>query len=126
MRTKTIAKLLIAMALSCGAAHGQELNNPNKLPPCPKDQSTVFHNCWGIYTWSNGDKYVGEFKDDKMHGQGKFTWEDGRAYEGAYVDDKKQGHGRFSWPDGRLYDGLWFDGRQHGIGVYTSADGRTR
>mgnify|MGYP001174811881 CR=1 FL=1 len=26
------------------------------LPPCPPD---VFHNCYGTYTYANGDKYVG-------------------------------------------------------------------
>ena len=25
----------------------------------------------GIYFWSNGDRYEGEWKDDKMHGYGK-------------------------------------------------------
>jgi hypothetical protein len=60
MHTKTIPKLMIAMVLNCGAAHGQELNNPNKLPPCPKDQNARHHNCCGTYTWANGDKYVGE------------------------------------------------------------------
>ena len=28
----------------------------------------------GTYTWASGDKYVGEWKDGKRHGQGNFTW----------------------------------------------------
>ena len=27
----------------------------------------------GTFTWANGDKYVGEFKDGKRHGQGTYT-----------------------------------------------------
>ena len=27
----------------------------------------------GVYTWSNGDKYVGEFKNDQFNGQGTYT-----------------------------------------------------
>ena len=30
----------------------------------------------GTYTWANGDKYVGEFKDQKYH-EGKLTYSDG-------------------------------------------------
>lgn len=28
-----------------------------------------------------------------------FTWNDGRRYEGEYKDDKKHGYGVFEWPD---------------------------
>ena len=39
------------------------------LPPCP--ESGVWNNCFGThtYTHANGEKYVGEWKDDKKHGQ---------------------------------------------------------
>ena len=32
-----------------------------------------------------------------MHGTGVFSWSDGRKYKGDYVEDKKQGHGIFEW-----------------------------
>lgn len=28
-----------------------------------------------------------------------FTWNDGRKYNGEYKDDKKHGYGVFEWPD---------------------------
>jgi hypothetical protein len=31
-----------------------------------------------------------------------FTWSDGRKYDGEYKDDKKHGYGVFEWPDGRV------------------------
>ncbi|MEK9744254.1 MAG: hypothetical protein VW493_10195 [Gammaproteobacteria bacterium] len=45
------------------------------LPPCPK--YGVWHNCFGSYTFANGEKYVGEWRDSKYHGQGAATFPDG-------------------------------------------------
>jgi len=53
-----------------------------------------------------------------MEGKGVFTWSDGRKYVGEYKDDQKHGHGVFTWPDGRCYDGQWNQGKQHGEGIY--------
>jgi len=50
----------------------------------------------GTYTWSDGDKYVGEFKDDKPNGQGTYTWSDGRKYEGEFEDGIKHGQGTWT------------------------------
>ena len=36
------------------------------LPACPS--SGYFHNCFGTYTYADGDKYVGEFKDGDLNG----------------------------------------------------------
>lgn len=51
----------------------------------------------GIYEWSDGRKFEGQWKNNKMEGYGVFTWPDGRRYEGEYVDDKKEGKGVFYW-----------------------------
>ena len=49
---------------------------------------------------------------------GIFSWPDGRRYEGDYKDDKKDGNGVFSWNDGRKYEGQWANGKQHGEGTH--------
>merc|ERR1712019_52483 len=54
---------------------------------------------------------------------GLFLWSDGSSYDGEYVKDIKQGYGVFHWPDGRCYAGQWEDGKMHGIGTYTTAGG---
>ena len=36
------------------------------------------------HTFDNGDKYVGEVKDGKTHGQGTYTWADGRHLLGEW------------------------------------------
>jgi hypothetical protein len=46
-----------------------------------------------------------------MEGYGIFTWTDGRRYEGQYIDDMKEGNGTFFWPDGRKYEGEWKNGK---------------
>jgi hypothetical protein len=38
-----------------------------------------------------------------MEGMGVYTWADGRKYEGEYKDDKKHGYGLYEWVDGRHY-----------------------
>ena len=90
------------------------VGNVYALPLCPPD---VFHNCFGTYTNANGDKYVGEFKDGKMHGQGTHTWTDGDKYVGGWKDNKKHGRGTFTYADGRKYVGELKDNEMVGNDV---------
>jgi hypothetical protein len=41
----------------------------------------------GTYTWPDGAKYVGEYKDGKAHGQGTGTFADGRVWIGLFSDN---------------------------------------
>ena len=61
------------------------------------DESLLTIKFLGIYNWSDGRQYKGEWKNNKMEGQGVFEWPDGRKYIGEYVDDKKEGMGTFHW-----------------------------
>ena len=58
------------------------------LPQCPSDTSARWHNCFGTYTFANGAKYVGEWKDDKQHGQGTYTFADGTEQTGFFLNGK--------------------------------------
>ena len=60
---------------------------------CP-NINKVWNNCNGTYIWENGDKYVGEWKNDKYHGQGTFTWENGDKYVGEWKNNKRHGKGK--------------------------------
>jgi hypothetical protein len=40
------------------------------LPDCPSDVSSRWHNCVGTFTYANGDKHEGEYRDNKQNGQG--------------------------------------------------------
>jgi hypothetical protein len=43
----------------------------------------------GTYTWANGDRYVGEWFEDKKHGKGVFHFANGRRKEGIWENDLK-------------------------------------
>jgi hypothetical protein len=39
-------------------------------------------------TFLDGSKFVGEWKNNKIDGQGTFTWPDGSKYAGEFKDGK--------------------------------------
>ena len=63
----------------------------------------------GLYKWSDGKYYEGDWLNNKMHGNGKMVWSDGRVYEGEFFEDKKHGFGTYIW-SGRKYIGEWVNG----------------
>ena len=93
------------------------------LPACPSDQTKRYHNCFGTYTWPNGEKYVGEWRDDKKNGQGTYTWPNGEKYVGEWRDDKYNGQGTLTLPNGEKYVGEWRDDKKNGQGTFTFPDG---
>ena len=91
------------------------------LPNCPS--SGYFHNCFGTHTYNDGVKYIGEWQNNKKHGQGTHTWASGNKYVGEWQNDKKNGQGTFTWANGDKYVGEWQNAKSHGQGTYTWADG---
>ena len=123
MRLLTIFLLVFSCVTS-----GQELNNANKVPPCPKDQNARYHNCWGTYAFAQGNKYVGEFKDNNLNGKGTFYFlaDDefkGDIYVGEFKDDKLYGNGTYTFANGDKYVGEFKDDRFDGKGAFTRANG---
>ena len=101
----SLAALLCGLAL-CGPAGAQ-----GRLPACPDSEDVRWHNCQGTFLWPDGEKYVGEFRDDKRSGQGTFTWTNGEKYVGEFGDNKRNGRGvRYSASGSVLEQGLWKDG----------------
>lgn len=41
----------------------------------------------GTYTWPNGNKYEGGWKDGKKHGEGTILFKDGSKMKGDFRDD---------------------------------------
>ena len=108
---KFIAILLLSLTSSLYA-----------LPSCPSDKNQIYDNCFGTETFDNGN-YVGEWKDNKMHGQGTYTYTNGDKFVGKYKDDKRHGRGIFTTANGYKYVGEFKDNKRHGQGTYTFPDG---
>jgi hypothetical protein len=69
-----------------------------------------------VKTWPNGDRYEGDFVEDRKEGAGAYTWGRnsewaGERYSGGYRNDLRHGAGTYEWPGGDRYTGPWeYDG----------------
>ena len=77
----------------------------------------------GTYNYADGNKYVGEWKDDKKSGQGTFTFASGNKYVGEWKDNSRNGQGTFTFASGNKYVGELMNGNFHGQGTMTHANG---
>ena len=100
-----------------------EAKNVNHLKLCPEDKIFQQHSCWGKYSYSNGDNYVGEFKDGRPHGFGKVNFLNGDKYIGDWKDSKPNGLGTMTYAGGDKYIGEWRNSKRHGQGVFALANG---
>jgi hypothetical protein len=73
----------------------------------------------GVKTWASGDRYDGEFVNDRMEGVGSYSW--GRNspwmrehYTGDFLNDQRHGFGVYEWPSGDRYAGPWKHDRPAG------------
>ena len=112
----TISVCLVVLLFTAGESFA--------LPKCPGSYNeNTWTNCSGTHTSADGTKYVGEWRNDKAHGQGTTTFADGNKYVGEYRDGSYHGQGAFTFADGSGYVGEWRDGRPNGQGTKTFADG---
>ena len=65
------------------------------------------NNGYGTYTYANGNKYVGEYKNGKIYGQGTYTWTNGNKYVGEFKDAKRNGLGTYIFANGTVDKGIW-------------------
>jgi hypothetical protein len=77
----------------------------------------------GVYVWSNGNRYSGEWVDNEMTGVGECHYHSGNVYEGEFAQGKKHGKGCFIWANGNRYEGEYENGNMHGQGTYTWSNG---
>lgn len=47
------------------------------------------HGDYGIYTFTDGRKYIGTYVRDKKHGEGVYVYADGRAYVGNWENGEQ-------------------------------------
>jgi len=75
-------------------------------------------NGFGTYTYANGDKYVGEWKNGMHEGKGTMKWVDGFKYEGDFENGLRHGKGVFTSPSGDKYVGEYRFNMKNGFGSY--------
>ncbi len=47
---------------------------------------------------------LGQYKDGKINGKGTLYYADGDKYTGDFVNDKKEGEGIYIWGNGNRYE----------------------
>jgi anti-sigma28 factor (negative regulator of flagellin synthesis) len=94
-------------------------------PPVSYVTECVTGNCKdgkGEKTWSNGDRYIGDFKDGVEDGKGVCYYITGDTWEGAFMKGAIYGEGKFSYKDGWVYIGRMVSKKTQGYGkLYNSA-----
>ena len=105
------------------------------LPPCKGTfgLKTRWTDCHGAVIYPNGDKYVGEWKYDKRHGNGTIFWKTPindryNLYVGEWQNDNEEGKGVLygdssTWSGGFIkyyrYPGCWNNYHFTKIEMYT-------
>ncbi len=119
---KSVQSFIWALCLMAGSTFAQ-----SSLPACQDSDFTRWTNCFGTYSgtypFANGDRYVGEFKDGKRHGQGTLTFVNGNKYVGEFKGSYFNGQGTFTYTDGDKYVSGFKDGQRSGPGIQYKADG---
>ena len=138
-------QLIVLALLSVQVVWAQE----SSLPRC--NASELKDNCFGEAFFNNVNRYVGEFKNGKPHGQGKLTWrfnqytgefKEGRfdgqgtlnyksrisadlgTYVGSFKDGKRSGNGVMNLPDDDVFTGEYLNDLRHGKGVMKYKGGK--
>ena len=72
--------------------------------------------------FENGDRYIGQVKNNTKHGSGKYIWVNGNIYEGIWENNKRT-HGMFKWSNGNVYIGGFLEGKFSGSGIIKYSNG---
>jgi len=65
----------------------------------------------GTYMWRSGNKYVGDWVNDKATGQGIYYSSEGWRYEGGFINAQFHGKGIYYFANGKKKEGTWSYGK---------------
>lgn len=74
-------------------------------------------------TLTDGTKYTGEMKDEKLTGSAQIVYANGDTYSGQVENGSKSGSGSYHWNSGASYEGAWAQDTMNGTGTYFYPDG---
>ena len=120
-----ICLVIVALLGSIGSAQSEtNFSHGSNLKKCSSISYVSRHNCFGSETYDGDEKYIGEFKNGKRHGQGTYTWPDGEKYVGGYRDDQKHGYGIYIFPRPvEIFVGGYRNNKKQGFGTYYYKNG---
>ncbi|PRW33112.1 MORN repeat [Chlorella sorokiniana] len=73
---------------------------------------------WQSVRWPDHCTYEGLVKEDKCHIRGVFKYSNGDRYEGEFQDNQMSGYGVYVWgQEGSVYRGQWSNSMMDGCGV---------
>jgi hypothetical protein len=78
---------------------------------------------YGMKTYANGDKYVGEFKNGVRQGEGFQRYAAGGYYSGGWENDKRSGSATSVYNNGDYYFGEYQNDSRNGEGTFTTIGG---
>ena len=79
----------------------------------------------GTYTFPDGKKYVGKWKDGKYNGEGIFTRPNGSKYVGEFKDGERNGQGILTSYLGFKFEGEWKNNKPWNGILYDKSGKRT-
>ena len=72
--------------------------------------SVFCRNGQGHFSYPDGSRWVGEFKDGYPNGRGVCYYSNGDRYEGEWVNNAPSGKGVMYFASGRVYGAVWMNG----------------
>jgi len=121
-----ISVVITLLAGCANAGTSWKEDNAKNTPASANERECISGNCEdgkGALTFSNGNKYIGEFKNGSPNGQIIFTGPDGTKYIGEFKNGSPDGQGDLTFPNGSKYVGKFKNGLPDGPGTYTDANG---
>ena len=77
----------------------------------------------GTFTFANGVKYIGEWKDALFHGYGTLIFGNGDKYVGEFKNGQSHGEGIGYGADGKIrQSGLWKNGQFDSLLEFTHTE----
>ena len=78
---------------------------------------------FGIYIYSNGNRYEGEWKNNNKNGKGTFYYCNGDRFEGQFKNGVKSGSGKYFATNGEKFEGEFENGqRKKGTLIFPNGD----
>jgi len=68
------------------------------------------HDIEGVFTYSNGTRYIGEFRNGSPEGYGRCEFINGDLYEGYWKNHAPNGEGVMTFASGQKFAAIWDNG----------------